>query len=114
MFPAVAEIVSVGEAANAGLHNADQSNTVFIGDVVNGAPITIVPPINVEDMEMAVFPSHRRLDRTVKVSEGHCVEHEKPAPYGRLGSEQRHLDANYGFAHAGFRRTGLGHGSDVL
>ena len=54
------------------------------------------PTINVEDMEMAVFPSHRRLDRTVKVSEGHCVEHEQPAPYGRLGSEQRHLDAKSG------------------
>ena len=43
MFPVVAEVVSVDEAGDAGFQQAVQGQAIFVGDVVNGMAIAVLP-----------------------------------------------------------------------
>jgi len=54
MVPVVAEIVGVAEAGDAGSQQAVQGQAVFVVDVVGGAPVAILLPVNVEGMEVAI------------------------------------------------------------
>ena len=68
VFPVIAEVVGIAEAGDAGFHQAIQGQATLISDVVDGVPIAILPAIDLESMEMAVVPAHRRLDRVMQVA----------------------------------------------
>ena len=72
-------------------------------------PIAILLPADVEGMEVAVIPAHRRLDRLVQVAERHRAGHQQAAPDRRLGAAQRHLQTDDGLAGVALLRGGLGH-----
>src|SRR5512147_1950269 len=62
VFPVVAEVVGVGKAGHAGFQQTLQRQPMFVGDVIDGLSVAILPPGDVEGMEVAVIPAHRRLD----------------------------------------------------
>ena len=63
MFPIITEVIGVGAAGYAGFQQAAQGQSIFVGDVINGTTVAIPSPVDVEGMEVAVLPAHRRLDR---------------------------------------------------
>src|SRR5690242_16452126 len=69
--------------------------------------ITIVTVGDLEDMEMAVLPSHGRLDRPMHIAQGQGGRDEEPAPDRRADTAQCHFQPDNGFG-------GLGHGLCVL
>jgi len=89
-------------------------NILFVGDVVDTMPIAILLPADVEGMEVAIMPAHRRLDRPVQVAERRRAGHDQPTPDRRLGAAQRHLQSDDVHAGAGLRRVGLGHDLRIL
>jgi hypothetical protein len=100
MFPVVAEVVGVGEAGDAGFHQAVQGQAIFVGDVINGVAIAVLPAGDVEGMEMTILPAHRGLDRLMQFSQRHRAGDEEAAPDRRSRAAQRHLQADDAVARA--------------
>ena len=43
MFPVIAEVVGVGKAGDARFEQAVQRQAILVGDIIDGAPIAILP-----------------------------------------------------------------------
>src|SRR5712692_4396594 len=109
MFPVVAEVVSVDEAGDAGFQQAVQGQAIFVGDVVNGVAIAVLPAADVEGVEMLIMPTHRGLDCLMQVTQRHLVRHEEATPDRRSRAAQGHLQADDALAGTSSRLDGLGH-----
>src|ERR1051325_8743767 len=95
MFPVIAEVVGVGKAGDAGFEQAVQPQAILVGDIIDGAPIAILPAVNVKRMKVPAVPAHSRLDCLMQVTECHATEHQDPAPDWWLRAAQRHFQTNH-------------------
>src|SRR3954462_340774 len=109
MFPVVTEVVGVGEAGDARLDQAVQGEAFLVGDIVDGARITVLPALDVEGVEMVAFPSHGGLDRPMQVTERRLTGNQEPAPDRRFRAAQRHLQADHLAVDAALWLDGPGH-----
>src|SRR4051812_32170944 len=109
MFPVVAEVVGVGEAGDARPDQIVQGDAVLVGDIVDGTRITVLPALNVEGVEMVVFPSHGGLDCAMQATERRLAGNQEPAPGRRFCAAQRHLQAHHLPVDAALRLDGPGH-----
>src|SRR3954464_12175723 len=109
MFPVVTEVVGVGEAGDARLDQAVQGDPFFVGDIVDGTRITVLPALDVECVEMVVFPSHGGLDRAMQVTERRLTGNQEPAPDRWFRVAQRHLQADHIPVDVALRLGGSGH-----
>src|SRR4051794_9054733 len=91
VFPVVAEVIGVGEAADAGVQHLVQGQPLFVGHLVEAVRVAILAACDVEGMEMAAVPAHRRLDRLMQVAQRHLARDDKATPDWWLGIIQRHL-----------------------
>ena len=71
VIPIVAEVIVVGEADDRRSQQVVQGHAIFVGDIVDSVAIAILLAADVEGMEVAIMPAHRRLDRLVQVAERH-------------------------------------------
>src|SRR3954447_20810563 len=108
MFPVVAEVIGVGEAADAGVQQLVQGQSLFVGHLVEAVRAAILAACDVEGMEMAAVPAHRRLDRLMQVAQRHLTGDDEATPDWWLGIVQRHLEAEGSLAGVVRLRGGLG------
>src|SRR3954468_11365832 len=109
MFPVVTEVVGVGEAGDARVDQTVQGDAFLVGDIVDGTRITVLPALNVECVEMVVFPSHGGLDRAMQVTERRLTGNQEPAPDRWFRVAQRHLQADRVSVDVALRLGGSGH-----
>ena len=114
MFPVVAEVVGVDEAGDARFEQAIQGQAIFVGDVVNGVAIAVLPAADVEGMEMAIMPAHGGLDRLMQITRRRLARHEEAAPDRRSRAAQRHLQAEDALAGTSLRLDGPAHDPRTL
>src|SRR5437764_9879204 len=62
VFPIVAEVISVAEANDAGSQQAVERRTPFVGNLIDTAPVAKRLASDIEDVEVAITPTHHRLD----------------------------------------------------
>src|SRR5690242_18392373 len=109
VFPVVAEVVGVGKAADAGVPHLVQGQPLLVGHLVEAVWVAILAAGDVEGMEMAAVPAHRRLDRLMQVAQRHLTGNEKASPDRGVGPVERHLEAEGGLAGVASLRGGVGH-----
>src|SRR5215204_6135766 len=80
VLPVVAEVIGVGKAAHAGGPHLVQGQPLLVGHLVEAVGVAILAAGDVEGMEMAPVPAHRRLDRLMQVAQRHLTGDEKASP----------------------------------
>src|SRR3954471_18227015 len=80
VLPVVAEVVGVGKAADAGVQHLVQGQPLLVGHLVEAVGVAILAAGDVEGMEMAAVPAHRRLDGLMQVAQRHLTGNEKATP----------------------------------
>src|SRR4051812_35182747 len=109
VFPVVAKVVGVGKAADAGVPHLVQGQPLLVGHLVEAVWVAILAAGDIEGMEMAAVPAHRRLDRLMQVAQRHLTGNEKASPDRGLRTVERYLEAEGGLAGGARLRGGLGH-----
>src|SRR4051794_21459802 len=109
MVPVVTEVVGVGKAGDARLDQAVQGDAFLVGDIIDGTRITVLPTLDVECVEMVVFPSHGGLNRAMQVTERRLTGNQEPAPNRWFRVAQRHLQADHVPVDVALRLGGSGH-----
>ena len=77
------------------IREMDCETLFLVGDIIDGAPIAILPAVNVKRMKVPAVPAHSRLDCLMQVTECHATEHQDPAPDWWLRAAQRHFQTNH-------------------
>src|ERR671910_867622 len=101
--------VAPGAAAILGWTPALSGGADGTGQSLDGGRIAVLPALDVECVEMVVFPPHGGLDRAMQVTERRLTGNQEPAPDRWFRAAQRHLQADHLPDDAALRHDGSGH-----
>lgn len=90
VLPAVGQVVLVAEALAFAQPEVSEADLVRVIAEREAAAVrdAIVPPVNVEAMQVFILPAHGDLEDGVELGDGRVSAHQQPAPDERRDAAQ--------------------------